>query len=131
MSTRSVIAIRNTSGDYDVIYCHWDGYPENNGRILHNHYNTLEKAQELIALGDLSSLAETAAECKTYKDRGDDWDKVKPSKVYSYRGVKDYCDWAEFMYIWIADNADEPVAGAGSWTCVDIDEDQVVILDNL
>lgn len=133
MSTRSVIAIRNTANDYDVIYAHWDGYPEHNGVLLRDHYNTLEKARELIALGDLSVLGETIAECEHYKDRGDPWDDVKPQKRYGYREVKEYCDWAEFMYIWVAENADEPVAGEGSWTCINIQggTERTVLLENI
>ena len=37
------------------VYCHWDGYLENNGRILQEHYNSA-KANNLVALGDMSSL---------------------------------------------------------------------------
>jgi hypothetical protein len=56
MGTRSTIAIRNQDGTVTGIYCHWDGYLEHNGRILHDHYTTEEIVRELIALGDLSSL---------------------------------------------------------------------------
>lgn len=58
MSTRSHIGIQNEDGSLDVIYCHWDGYPSYNGAILLHHYQDPEKIRELIALGDLSSLAE-------------------------------------------------------------------------
>jgi hypothetical protein len=37
------------------IYCHWDGYLDFNGRILQEHYDSA-KANNLVALGDLSSL---------------------------------------------------------------------------
>jgi hypothetical protein len=37
------------------IYCHWDGYLEYNGSILQKHYDSA-KANNLVALGDLSSL---------------------------------------------------------------------------
>jgi hypothetical protein len=37
------------------VYCHWDGYLENNGKILLEHYDSA-KANHLVALGDLSSL---------------------------------------------------------------------------
>lgn len=57
MSTRSNIGIQNEDGSLDVIYCHWDGYPSHNGAILLHHYQDLEKIRELIALGDISSLA--------------------------------------------------------------------------
>lgn len=59
MSTNSNIGIRYENGKIDSIYCHWDGYPEYNGRILNESYNKLEKVQELIELGDISSLKVT------------------------------------------------------------------------
>jgi hypothetical protein len=37
------------------IYCHWDGYLSWNGKILQEHYDSV-KANNLVALGDLSSL---------------------------------------------------------------------------
>jgi hypothetical protein len=37
------------------VYCHWDGYLEHNGAILQEHYDS-SKANQLVALGDLSSL---------------------------------------------------------------------------
>lgn len=55
MSTNSKICIKTDDG-YIGIYCHNDGYPEHNGKILHEHYNTPEKIKELISPGDLSSL---------------------------------------------------------------------------
>jgi hypothetical protein len=39
-----------------AIYCHWDGYLEHNGSILQKHYSNSPKVNNLIALGDLSSL---------------------------------------------------------------------------
>lgn len=57
MATRSRIAIEHKDGIVDSIYCHWDGYPENNGRLLHEHYLDREKVEALIALGDISFLA--------------------------------------------------------------------------
>jgi len=54
MGTRSRIGVMH--GDkVKSIYCHWDGYLEHNGRILQEHYDSA-KANELVALGDLSSL---------------------------------------------------------------------------
>jgi hypothetical protein len=37
------------------VYHHSDGYPEWLGRILNTHYNTREKATELVDGGDMSS----------------------------------------------------------------------------
>ena len=56
MGTRSTIALLRNDGAVAQIYCHWDGYLEHNGQILNDHYNTYEKVEELIALGDLSTL---------------------------------------------------------------------------
>jgi hypothetical protein len=56
MSTRSMIGMVNENGAVTGIYCHWDGYPEHNGRILRDHYTTPAKIRSLLKLGDLSSL---------------------------------------------------------------------------
>ena len=60
MSTRSAIAIQETkNGLVRHIYCHFDGYPEHNGKILNEHYRDPSKVKELLALGDMSALGET------------------------------------------------------------------------
>ena len=57
MGTRSMIGIENPNTKaVKAIYCHWDGYLEHNGAILNEHYATSSKVNNLIALGDLSSL---------------------------------------------------------------------------
>jgi hypothetical protein len=56
MATRSNIGIVNDDGSVTGIYCHWDGYPEHNGKLLLNHYNTSGIVNELMDLGSLSSL---------------------------------------------------------------------------
>ena len=83
MGTRSTIAIQNQDGSVTGIYCHWDGYLEHNGRILHDHYTTEEIVRELISLGELSSLGTNIGtkhdfdnaprnECNAYgRDRGE------------------------------------------------------------
>ena len=54
MGSRSRIGVMH--GDVvKSVYCHWDGYLEHNGAILQEHYNSA-KANELVSLGDLSSL---------------------------------------------------------------------------
>jgi len=54
MGTRSRIGIMH--GDsVKSVYCHWDGYLGHNGAILQEHYDSV-KANNLVALGDLSSL---------------------------------------------------------------------------
>lgn len=60
MGTRSAIIVK-VGNLYKGIYCHWDGYPTHNGKILLEHYNSQERVEALIALGDLSSLRENLA----------------------------------------------------------------------
>jgi hypothetical protein len=54
MGTRSRIGVMH-GDNVKSVYCHWDGYLEHNGQILLNHYDSA-KANNLVALGDLSSL---------------------------------------------------------------------------
>ena len=56
MATRSNIGIVNEDGSVTGIYCHWDGYTENVGKLLLKHYNNSGIVNELMDLGDLSSL---------------------------------------------------------------------------
>lgn len=58
MGTRSRIGIENENGSVTSIYCHWDGYPDYNGKVLQEHYTDREKVEKLIALGSISSLHE-------------------------------------------------------------------------
>lgn len=60
MSTRSRIAILNSDGSVDSIYCHYDGYLSHNGVILAKYYNNEEKIRKLISLGSLSFLGKSA-----------------------------------------------------------------------
>ncbi len=59
MATRSTISLLLPDNTVRTIYCHWDGYLDNNGKLLLNHYNTEDKVKKLLALGDISSLGET------------------------------------------------------------------------
>ncbi len=56
MGTRSRIGVMHGTVCKSV-YCHWDGYLEHNGAILQEHYDSA-KANNLVALGDLSTLRE-------------------------------------------------------------------------
>ena len=56
MATRSAIGMRTVDGRITAVYCHWDGYPSNNGKILAENYADSNKVVELIGLGQISSL---------------------------------------------------------------------------
>jgi hypothetical protein len=82
MATRSRIGLELSNGSNGAVisaYHHWDGYESWLGRILKTHYNSYEKASELIDGGDMST-------CWT-DDRWDDSaDGSYGPQYYSQRG---------------------------------------------
>ena len=134
MGTRSMIAIQNPySKDVRAIYCHWDGYLEHNGSILHKHYSASPKVNNLIALGDLSSLrpeigiqhafssldvpkAEQEAydkehgnSCTFYtRDRGED----APFQVFkTLKEAEEHYCWSDYFYCFKYSKADDYQSG--------------------
>ena len=107
MATRSNIGILNSDGTVDYIYCHFDGYLSNNGKILNQHYTTEEKVRALINLGDLSVLGEDIGEkqsfevrvkgyCLAYgRDRGESNTEAKRCSYVDY--TKEYFE--EYIYL--------------------------------
>ena len=110
MATRSTIALEFADGTVQQVYCHWDGYLSNNGRILQEHYSDPVKLRELIDLGDLSSLgaeigekhdfntASGSDECTFYgRDRGETG--VKARKYANFQDYRKNAQFEEFNYI--------------------------------
>ena len=56
MGTRSFISIKHKDNTYSGVYCHWDGSPDHNGKILKEDYQARSKVVDLIDGGDISSL---------------------------------------------------------------------------
>ena len=56
MCTPCYIAKQIGDDKYRTIYCQFDGYLEHVGAILLDAYNTPEKLDELLSLGDISAL---------------------------------------------------------------------------
>ena len=54
MGTRSRIGIQLQDESIVSVYCHFDGYPAFNGRVLRDNYDTVEKVKELIDGGNMS-----------------------------------------------------------------------------
>ena len=121
MATRSAIGMRTVTGQITAVYCHWDGYPSNNGRILQEHYTDPDKIVELITLGGISSLRPEIGvkhpfskfECKDgeydealyedmttfyHRDRGEDLE------VRTFNDAMDFVEnfgWSvEYLYLW-------------------------------
>jgi hypothetical protein len=110
MGTRSTIALEFADGTVEQVYCHWDGYLSNNGRILDDHYMDPFKVKALVALGGFSSLKETVEETaeQAYTQRGEDLD------INKYKNTDEYFDCSqqeEYDYI-LRDSA---VHGGATW----------------
>jgi len=75
MGTRSNIGIVNEDDSITAIYCHWDGFLSYNGKILLQHYTSADIVNQLMLLGDLSSLNE-----KLYPD---------DSKPHTFQNAQD------------------------------------------
>ena len=85
MSTRSRIAIEHQDGTVTSIYCHFDGYISGNGETLQTNYSNREKVEQLIALGDISSLESDIDETIAYhRDRGEDLNQHQHKDVEGF-----------------------------------------------
>jgi len=103
MATRSRIAIENQDGSVTSIYCHWDGYIKSNGVILNENYNTKDKVEELIALGDLSSLDITIERTVSYhRDNGEDLNQ-KPFNNVEDLFEDGFSSGVEYVYCFTKD----------------------------
>ena len=116
MGTRSYIARQIGDDQYLTIYCQLNGYPEDTGATLVKHYDTSEKVNALLALGDLYYLREKLSPdpgrhgfsapqpgvTLAYRRDGDcpGWeaDYKKP-----FEELYDAADWAGIEYIYIYD----------------------------
>jgi len=96
MGTRSNIAYEQADGKVIVTYCHYDGYPKHNGRLIYKHYNNKAKAKELANVGYLSGLEPTIAESIE--------DRVHQHKPEVYDNIKQYLNVVsgdiEFVYLY-------------------------------
>ena len=98
MGTRSTIALEFADGTVEQVYCHWDGYLENNGKILARHYMDPFKVKELLALGAFSSLEGTVEDTKesAYTGRGEE---ISINKYKNADEYFDLCQQEEYDYI--------------------------------
>ena len=99
MGTRSTIALEFADGTVEQVYCHWDGYLENNGKILQAHYSDPFKVKELVALGGFSSLCATVAETK---ETAYHFSRGEELMINNYKNADEYfdcCQQEEYDYI--------------------------------
>lgn len=122
MATRSTIALEFADGTVQQVYCHWDGYLDNNGVILQGHYTDPFKVRDLVDGGAISSLGpelgdkhsfdipfkygtpEYQAEAEArrnittfyHRDRGED---LSISKFKDYADYRKRAQFEEYNYI--------------------------------
>lgn len=114
MSTRSRIAIQNNDGTFTSIYCHYDSYPSNNGKILLEHYTDESKVRALMELGSISILgteigdkhdfdthtSSKRTDCLAYgRDRGEKDTKAITSKTRATLTTLARNCGGEFLYL--------------------------------
>jgi len=85
MGTRSRIGVMH-GDNVKSVYCHWDGYLEHNGAILQEHYDSV-KANQLVAMGDLSSLGTQIGEAHPFSPHGSKEDEA----LYEHAKDQGYC----------------------------------------
>ena len=113
MGTRSYIAKQIGDDQYLTIYCQLNGYPEDAGAALVKCYDTPEKVDALLALGDLYYLREKLAPAPGRHD----FDVPQPGVTVAYqrdggcsgweatiKTLEELSDWGqdgvEYIYIY-------------------------------
>jgi len=125
MATRSFIALKHLDDTFSGVYCHWDGYPEYNGKILRDDYTDRNKIVDLLDGGDISSLKTDHDWDRNpmptgvlyYADRGDD------AAVQHFQSVVDLEDTARGMgcdYLYVYDES--------KWICEDLSNSDFIPL---
>ena len=110
MATRSNIAMKTVEGKIISVYCHWDGYVANNGKILLENYADVDKIEALVALGSISSLGTVIGDKQDFDDRDtqkDEWtlfysrDRGEELSIQEYASIPDWIDdMEEYAYLW-------------------------------
>ena len=113
MATRGRIGIQLDDGSILSIYSHWDNYPSFTGVKLVEHFNSYEKAAELIDGGDVSCLWTNAGwnnetlpttGPQYYSSRGEDCPPRLDKTLDEYLG-----NGEEYAYLFVN----------GEWVCYD------------
>lgn len=104
MSTHSRIGIKDLDGSIRSIYCHNDGYLAEVGFALYKHYKTTAVVDELVKLGDISSLSSSPADVIAYhRDMGRELDAaVVDADEEAFLATADGSD-AQYAYLWAGD----------------------------
>lgn len=116
MSTRCYIAKQVGPDKYRTIFCHFDGYLEYVGALLAEHYDTEEKLDRLLDVGDIDVLypkldpdpdrphdIESPQENVTRAYGRDYGDPDSEAKIKSLQELDDEEGWIEYVYVFTED----------------------------
>ena len=115
MATRCYIAKQVGPDKFRTVFCHFDGYLEYVGAILAEHYDTEEKLDRLLDVGDIDILypqldpdpdrphsQENPQENVTRAYGRDYGDPDSEAKMKSLRELDDDEGWIEYVYVFTA-----------------------------
>ena len=71
MATRCYIGLEGTDGTVRYVYCHWDGYPSETGRILQEDWQSYTLVSSMINKGNMSYLGRNLGDTEFYCKEGD------------------------------------------------------------
>jgi hypothetical protein len=108
-----MIAQTQRNGEVHAVYCHSDGYPEHNGRLLNEYWTEQADVAELIEGGDMRSLGVTLSTCKFYSNGSkEDSAYVMASRYSNYNQFLTMLgDDIEYVYVMLR---------TGKWALIDI-----------
>ena len=66
--------------EYIGTYCHWDGYLNGVGKALKEHFNTYNKALNLVLGGSCSYIDNNGGIMRYATREGEKWDSIKPKQ---------------------------------------------------
>lgn len=113
MSATSQIIVRLQDGSYRGVYCHFDGYPSDVGKVLLEHYNSQELAELVTSMGAMSSLAASMEypvghsysnptegySVLYHRDRGDQFTVAESPTLQGCVDAQPYGE-TQFYYVW-------------------------------
>ena len=105
MGTRSTIAIKHGER-IKAVYCHWDGYVDGVGATLYEHYQASSKANNLVALGNISSLGEEIGEKHSFDSRPEEgsveetwttfYDRDRGEQGQEFKSFGSEAEWMDY-----------------------------------
>jgi len=102
MGTPCAIGMKLADGSVRAIRCNYDGYVAGAGVILAGWYTEPTKTKSLLALGDLSQLAEELGSCVAYhRDRHE---PMRPARRFAsideYQRLAEGEMGADYLYVY-------------------------------